>query len=89
MIISFIASVTGINTLLTKKFHGKSMIRVLKDPVLNSTLRYVMWTRFRNDGNMPTLYAAFAAIEKGIVNSYRLRQVTKEGCVDVSRVHPH
>ena len=89
MIISFIASVTGMNTLLTKKFHGKSMIQVLKDPVLNSTLRYIMWTRFLNDGNVPMQYAAFAAIEKGFVNSYRLRQVTNEGCVDVSRVHPH
>ena len=87
MIISFVASVTGINTLLSKKFHGKSMIGVLKDQ--SFTMRYVMWTRFRNDGNVPTQYAAFAAIGKGFANSYRLRQVTNEGCVDVCRVHPH
>ena len=41
MIISFIASVTGVNTLLSKKFHGKSMIGVLKDPVLYSEVRNV------------------------------------------------
>ena len=53
---------------------------------------YVMWTRFHNDGNVPTQYAAGTAsdrivkLSRRFANSYRLckYQVANEGCVDVS-----
>ena len=49
---------------------------------------YVMWTRFHNDGNMPTQYAASTKSDRTVkfANSYRLckYQVANEGCVDVS-----
>ena len=51
---------------------------------------YVMdrkwWTRFRNDGNMPTQYVAGSSQFKCFVNSYGLHryQVTNKQCVDIS-----
>ena len=45
-----------------------------------------MWTRFRNDGNVPTQYANSKSLPRRFANSYRLckYQVANERCVDVS-----
>ena len=51
-----------------------------------------MWTRFHNDGNVPTQYAASTPSDRTVKLSRRFAnscglckyQVANEGCVDVS-----